>query len=317
MTTNRRTIDARALRAVREKAGLSQEDLAGRCREMGKPISKKAIYRYERGETAPTEKKAQWLAQALRVSVDVLRQPPEEDTGDEASARSLGYRTIKITLDRQSRQNLRLVAHHYGVSPLEVIEAAPWMFTLLAEMSLAERKRAVEQVSDAVSEIDGAAPGHLHQAAVGAQRIVDAIADEEDSIRTRDIFGDLRSGSDWVFAFERDLSNPFVEFLRRQARGIASDAIDADRCEFFGGHLPTWSIFEDYVDQITNGDSWARYAIEHEHVRVRDIPEELLGSDKSTERAAWLAERVPPEARQKAEKEQSEFQALLSEQGFE
>ncbi len=49
------TIHPETLKAARLRAGFSQEELARQCAVLGKPISKKAIYHYEKGKTQPSE----------------------------------------------------------------------------------------------------------------------------------------------------------------------------------------------------------------------------------------------------------------------
>src|SRR4051795_4682243 len=136
------TINPKALRAARKKLRLSQQDLAAAiCRHRDRNISAKAIYRYENGKGEPSRKRAQWLADALGTTVGKLCQDPEDDAASEARSRDLGYVQIRPLLSPDVVRNYRLVTYHYGVSSTDLIDAAPWMFALLAEMSLADRKQ--------------------------------------------------------------------------------------------------------------------------------------------------------------------------------
>src|SRR5437762_3568828 len=99
------TIHPEALKMARVKKGLTRQELAERCRN----ISPKTIYRYEKGETKPSRKKAQLLAEALGATVEKLSEQP---TGDAASGSLLqdeGYVWIRELLGPAVTWNYRVV----------------------------------------------------------------------------------------------------------------------------------------------------------------------------------------------------------------
>jgi transcriptional regulator with XRE-family HTH domain len=304
MTINsEETINPKALRAARKKQGLSQQTLADAIsRQPGRNISAKAIYRYEneKGESKPSRKRAQWLADALRTTVEKLCKDPEDDAG-ETSLRNQGYIQIRPWLRPDVVRNCRLVGHHYGVSVTDLVEAAPWMFTLLAEMSLADRKQRLADAEVAFEEAMARLPSHLGHGELGRWNFDNAFEDEKTSIGKRDIFGKevLKTDSS-VDPFDPAETNPFVDFLRRTASKIGSDEIDDDACEIWlSSDLPEWPVFAAWLDEVTGEDGLALHAIEKGHVKLGTIPPELLGAEKRTERVAWLVDQIPADERER------------------
>jgi transcriptional regulator with XRE-family HTH domain len=300
------TIHHEALRAARIKTGLSQQDLADRCCRPGsRNISLKAIYRYEKGETKPSPKKAQWLAEALGTTVEELSKEPGDDAALEASFRAWGFVWIRAMLSPDVVQNYRRVAHHYGVSPTDLIEAAPWTFTMLAEGSLADRKQRLADADVAFEEAMARLPSHLRHGETARGRFEDACEDEKASISRRDIFGKkvLETNKSSVDPFDPDQTNPFVDFLRRTASKIGSAEIKDEDCTIGSGDLPHWPVFAAWFDELT-GEHWlAQQAVEKGHVKLGAIPPELLGAEKRAERVAWLIDRIPADERERLVKE--------------
>jgi transcriptional regulator with XRE-family HTH domain len=295
------TIHPEALRAARLKAGLSQQALAERCSRPGsRNFSQKAIYRYEKGTSKPSRKKAQWLADGLGTTIEKLSTKPEDDAATEASLRDQGYVWIRALLSPDVIGNYRLVVHHYGVSATDLIDAAPWMFTLLAEMSLAERKERRADAATALGEAIDRLPTHLCHGRVGAHDFENVFEDEKASIAKRDIFGKTVLETNIDFApFDPDEANPFVDFLRRTAKKISSAEIKDEDCTILSGDLPEWPVFTAWLDELTGKDWLASHAIQKRHVQLGAIPPELLGAEKRTERVAWLIARIPAEERER------------------
>jgi transcriptional regulator with XRE-family HTH domain len=295
------TIHPEALRAARLKAGLSQQALAERCSRPGsRNFSQKAIYRYEKGTSKPSRKKAQWLADGLGTTIEKLSTKPEDDAASEALLRDEGYAWIRALLSPDAIQNYRLVVHQYGVSVKDLIDAAPWMFTLLAEMSLAERQ---QHRADAATALGGAIdrlPAHLWHATVGEHDFENVFEDEKASIAKRDIFGKtvLETTID-LEPFDPGETNPFVDFLRRTAEKIGSAEIKDEDCGISYGDLPRWPVFTAWFDELTGEDWLAQQAVKKEHVKLGGIPLELLGAEKRTERVAWLIDRIPADERKR------------------
>lgn len=85
------------------------------------------------------------LAKVLEVSPEDLGNPIDEDT--DADWKKAGYTPFKAVIKNDVRLQYALVKRHYGVGLNALIDAAPWMFTLLAELSLADLPRRTVQRS--------------------------------------------------------------------------------------------------------------------------------------------------------------------------
>jgi transcriptional regulator with XRE-family HTH domain len=305
-------INPKQLKALRKKRGLTQQDVADRCRH----ISLKSISRYEKGETKPSLKKAQWLADALGTTVEILGSAPQDDAEPTAAVRDRGYVRVGALLGPDAVTNYRLVAHHYGVVPADLIEAAPWMFALLAQMSLADRKRRLTDAETAFDQAMARRPSHLRHANLGAWNFENACGDERASIDSRDIFGKkiLETEAD-TDPFDPGETNPFVDFLRRKAGEIGSDEIDAEDCELelYGNQLPAWPVFRAWVDELTGDDWLARRALERGYAKLNAVPPELQCAEKRPERVAWLIDQIPADARPKLDQELAEAKKMIEE----
>lgn len=281
-----RQLNGDAVRMRRTAKRLTLKQLAQRLK-----VSEKTAQRYEKGGAWPEEKLAK-LAQALGCGVQDLAAQPEGDKGGLDDL--LGRSRIAFPISDVARLNLRLVARHYRVHAWDILEAAPWMFALLAEMSLAERREALAGLEARLCDLESAASSHLHGVAVGAGRMNKAIALEEASIADRDVFGRPRD-DDPSGDHNPQGANLFQGFLRRRARALRSDALSEDAMDEALGDLPSWPLFEPWVEDLTDGDPWARRAPARGHAKLADLPEALKGPDARAGRAEWLAAQVPAE----------------------
>jgi len=296
------------LKKLREWRRFSQQDLADRANQIkGASASKRTIVRIERSATAAKKVRphtVESLAKALGVKPEALAKPFRDDVERDARLQEAGYHRISVHLDLPTRVNFEWVTHNYSVSVQDLINAAPWMFTLLAEMSLADRRRRLKEAVAAFDEAMAKLPSHLSHGAVARSDFECAEYDELQSLRARDIFGnkvlETDNGPD---PFDPDETNPFVEYLRSTADAVGSDEIDPDDLERpYGGGMPRWPVFQAWLGKLAGADYWAGYALEHGHVRIKDIPDELKGEDHAAERAAFLAAKIPPEVRQREER---------------
>ena len=75
--------------------------------------------------------------------------------------------------------------------------------------------------------------------------------------------------------------------------------------------MPGYRIAGDYFTEITGGDTWAEFALERGHTRIREIPKELMGEEATPARIAWLTSKVPAEDRARWEEYRKETIDLL------
>ncbi|MBO6882642.1 MAG: helix-turn-helix transcriptional regulator [Marivita sp.] len=314
------SINPDTLKQLRKERNLSQQALAERCEQINSSrVSKRTIARIETGETPPDRVRAhtvESLARALDVTSEALGKPSSE-VSDEDWKKS-GYTPIRVLLPDAARQNYRWVLHHYEIQFHDLVEAAPWMFTLLAEMSLAERRQRLAAAGEAFETAMSQLPGHLRHGNNARSDFENACIDEERSLASRDIFGNeilaSAEGSLVCDPFDPNEGNPFVGFLTELAEKVDRAAIDSEHIELpYGGGVPRWPVFENWLSDLTGGDYWAGFAMKNVRVGIADMPEDLKAVEKTPERVAWLIDKIPPEVREKEEMSKAERRAKFSE----
>ena len=292
-------IDPERLRTLREQRGLTRLKLAERSK-----ISDRTIQRLEK-EPQKSKKTQEHtlnsLAQALGVKTGVLTSELPLPESDKASADDdLDRVQIGAQIAPKTRLAYDLVKHRYGVNATDIINMAPLFFVLLAEGSLAQRREKLKEVEDMLVRLDeirdtgGTWSAEFSQAAVLAEWGSDW---DKASIASADIFGEDLLDTD-VYAFEPNKINPFVHYLRNLAGDLAiPDVVDVDKGDLnFRSQykFPYYDICREELDNISNGSPKARRTLETGHVRLSEIPEELMAEDAGERRVKWLEDKLPP-----------------------
>ncbi len=300
-----RTVHPETLKILRKKMGLSQEGLA----EASK-VSKKTIARIETRKGGKTRASTvDELAKALRVKPEKLgKEPDHEAMHNEELRIKYGWGVVNIRLDGETLIAYDLVAAQYGVHMLNVINAAPLLFTLLAEMSLAERRRRSQEVKLALEDFS---PALVEFYSNTDKYLEDYITEYEDStsfdVVMPALLDDLqRSGLNRRFdlfsygmdgMFENYIEgNPFENFLKRLAKEVGSnnDALNPEEIEFdLNTYHSSTSLFATFRKNLTGRSRRADFALSRGYVRIHQIPKDLLGDDAEPERVKWLEAKVP------------------------
>ena len=302
-------IDPDRLSSLRKKNKLTRHEL-----EKQSGINKRTIQRLESESESQRCQKSQEhtvnsLAKALRVEPEVLtgKLPlPESDKAPEPERVQIGAQVapkVRLAYD--------LIKRRYGVSATEIMNIAPLFFALLAEGSLAwrrEKLKEVEETKSRLEQIEGfwrggtlgwIAEGTLHDEGIKA---------ENDSIKKADLFGEHLLSYDTYtehfnnYFFYPSTDNPFASYLRKLKAKL--DITDDDKVKVgeekdgdlvFGSPLkfPDYDICRDELDFIANGSASAKVALETGHVRLSEIPEELMTENASKEREKWFGDRLP------------------------
>lgn len=254
-------------------------------------ISVKSLKRIAQGR-ASNRTTTERLAKALDTTPEALCAAPDAEAQRKArkTLEELGYKDVAVRLDRPTRLALRLVLDRYGVATLTtLIKLTPLFAVILFEKALAERRTQLAAVEAAYDAALMLAPSHLPGA---MPSIEDAVANEENSIAANDICG-AASEDDW---FNPDGQNLFETFLRAFTADIDSDLVEIEGG--YGVSLDSlgFSVLAGPLDDLTNGDGRALFALENDHVRLRDMPPALRGADQREARAKWLADKVPEDA---------------------
>ena len=284
-------IESDRLRTLRKRKKFSRPDL-----ERASGINMRTIQRLENEPDkckSTREDTVNRLAEALEVEPGVLTGElpmPALDEAPENESFRIGARVtsrVRLAYD--------LVKRRYGVNTNDLVNMAPLFFTLLAEGSLAHRRKELEEADSHWQQISSS-HGVFGSAIVVAEMNSGA---EEESIDKNDIFGEhLLSDSYGMTnqAFDPTEYNPFVGYLCE----LAADVATTDAIDLGGGNLdsrldfrfPYYGICDDELNKITNASPIGRAGMEMGFLRISEIPEELKPKDKNVERQKWLEERM-------------------------
>ena len=305
------------LKRGRERARLSQEGLAEKSR-----IGKKTISRIENGKGGNTRAHTiKSLSAALQIKPDDLAKAPEEMTPENPV-----NRMFKAYVDTDVALAYALVEQRYNVQYQSLVEMAPLFFTLLAEGSLAWRREKLATVDEAADRLRDWGESGGHSACWPALFEMEnyAIPEEEDSIKSCDLFGEEFSNRADECGFDPYRENPFSEYLKK----LIADICKAKECEgilelqsidssddFFiraEGKMPDYALCNSEIESITKGNSKAKYALAWGHVKISDIPEELQEDEASEKRIQWMMERIPQDELEKLEEQEKFWEGLLS-----
>ncbi len=293
-------IDPDRLSTLRKEKRLSRLQLAERAE-----ISERTIQRLEK-EPHQSQKTQEHtmngLAKALDVKTGVLTGELPLPESDKTPADNLD----RVQIGAQVAPNIRLaydlIKRRYGVSATEIINMAPLFFVLLAEGSLAQRREKLKEVEGMLVRLDEIrATGGTWSAEFSKAAVLSEWGSDWDkaSIASADIFGVdlLDDGGSYTDAFEPIKINPFVLYLQNLADELdISGVVDVDKGDLnFRSQykFPYYDICREELDYISNGSPKARRTLETGHVRLSEIPEELMAEDAGERRAKWLEDKLP------------------------
>ncbi len=283
------TINVKTLELILREKGFSQKALSDRAGVSAKTISR-IIAGGGRNSNKNTTAK---IAKALGVSPEELAASPTDKELREIKAKLRAFVSSRTIIDLNGQTNIHfdLVAARYGISPQAQIEAAPLLFTILAEMSFADRRKRLAVFRAAQNSAWNLHPQHLQRGIEILDYRMECLLDkEEKSIKAKDLSGATINGEDesqdWWVEDEGDL---FVGFLDRLGRQMDNDLIDVE-----GGTATNleYSVLRADLSRITGDDEFASEALRLGRVRVRDIPTNLLGEEMADARIVWLADHL-------------------------
>ncbi len=243
-----------ALKTARKRAngnrGFTQEQLAKRI-----GCTKDSVCRWDRGEACRWDRGEvcrvrahlrKPLCEALGVEWDAPTTPPSQ----EATPRPFGITRMQRWVSRHVPPALLLVAERYGTQPKDVLDIAPLLFHIVAERSLLEGRRRLDEFYAMQDEADrrlGEKSAHLGGIITARSTSADEILEQEEmSLRARDLFGSLMK---YEFRDDDD-EGPFVHFVRSLAEGLPQDA--ATSIESWGGDtFDNYRIADDTLRKLT------------------------------------------------------------------
>jgi transcriptional regulator with XRE-family HTH domain len=285
-----------AIRAFREQKRWTQAQLAEATKGKDR-VSLPTIKRIEGkkdGAYAANGRKAEALAKALGVSIAELATAPTPQRDQEEVLKKSGYRPLRTMVDAETALAFNMVQHIFGISIKSQIEMAPLFVALLAEGSIAWRRKRVAEIEEAASHLHSLGGGHL-SFAFAAYRAADGAVVERQSIAKRDLFAEYVSDEAFDLGFDPSENNPFADYLEDFAKNVATTTVTFDKSLGWktSEGLPGYRIGAEVIEQLTNGDPDAEYALLRGHFRLKDIPKNLIGEDKNEDRVAWMIARIP------------------------
>lgn len=313
------SIYANSLKMYRARKRWTQEQLAEATKGPNK-VSLPTIKRIEstKDDTyLANDRIAEALARALGVKIEDLSQPPPKSEDQEASLRKAGYRQLRAMLDAETALAYNMVTHVYGIPIRSQVEMAPLFTALLAEASLKWRRERVVQIEEAAERLMDLGHGHF-SFANAAYRSLDGAIAERESIEKRDLFGEHIGEEAFEFGYDSSKNNPFADFLEHLASKIEAKTVSFhDRSYGWktSEGLPNYQIGADIISRLTGDDFDAEYAILRGHVRLKDIPAELLNDEKRADRVAWMIARIPKDELEKRKSELAKVSAFFEELG--
>lgn len=263
------------IKDARTKCNLSQADLA----EMAN-VDRKTVVRIEGGADPNTRTKRQ-LKNALGL-----------DREDEVPLR---YVAVKECIPASAALNYELNEARYGVSVAEQFQLGALAVALLFEGSLRWRKEKLAALSDmeALSnEVLGDLSVHLNTT------LSQAVVAAGQSIKARDVLGQRLAEDMEEYGYdEYEPVNPLGQYLEHLLARMPKTLLGDDWVPpSYGVPGAGDLLHEDLVESLCGDDLWARRALMDGHVRLRDVPKDILKASLS-DRQQWLADRIAPAAR--------------------
>jgi transcriptional regulator with XRE-family HTH domain len=283
------------------KRGLTQAALAQRAR-----LGTKTIGRIRRGKELRISN-AQKIAEELGVSLDELQLPPSETLKQDWGKKG-GRNRLVADLGSQALNALTLTSLRYKIPEKTIIEAGPYMFTILAELSLKRRRDKLETWKDAALAAVEQGPRREWPTIETITTDIWELYDEElASIEKRDLSGGFEGDRELIEAaagceessIDKSPDHAFFMFIESLAEecGYADDVmtewywVSSENMlpNSFLPHKHTISEFFDPENEnrIFHPDISTLLGVFHGDILLKDMPEDLFFSGTGPERRAW------------------------------
>ena len=298
-------IDPQNLRALREAKRLSRRQLAAKSR-----VSERQLARLESSRKAVRPTTFKRIAEALGTDskelsgASPLRQAPAppEDVH------------VGLRVSPQLLLAYDLVENRYGPTRRQIVELAPLLFVLLAEGSLAWRKKRVGEVDQLVDRLYELGTDTQINFGLWLEYMRDANEYERGSIGNADILGNDVRNEEWGDSYS---AVPFADYLRKLAKDMEIEGtIDLPSYSFDAvGRGTIWGaepyeVCRDRLAELTGGSKYARWALLHGDVQLSKIPRDLLEKDAKDARVAWLESKLSDEVRSRQDDLESELESI-------
>lgn len=178
------------------------------------------------------------------------------------------------------------------------MNAAPLFFVLLAEGSLAWRRKELAEIQEAINSVLDMGNSNRKLFARHAFFSSEDSFYEEEAIDGRDLFNtpfpnDYDFGTD-----DQKTNNPFTEYLLMLAEDLDIPGIEVDEGFVSSSVLdgmPAYSVCKDELEKIAPVSSRASIALQTADARISDIPEHLRPDSATEQRQEWLEKKISNE----------------------
>ena len=293
----------RLLKMFREARHFSKAELASRSN-----VSERQISRIEQSEKIAVVRDStlKQLAAALEVdsadlhSLDWVLIPGQ--TFDRLLMNRHGVdptQLLSARVGHRVRLAYDLVEKEYGANVRDLVVLAPLMFVLLAEGSLAWRRRRLDEVDAAVKRLESLKESDPHLWFTGC--VDNGIFKEgydtaEESLKMKDVCG--RHVREHEYRGEpADHVFPFELFLRKLATDFGiSDLVSFEAPGTFDpgrywGLEGSYRLLNDTISGMIGESERARSALDLGGIDLGAIPEEFLPDDQQQARIEWLEDQ--------------------------
>lgn len=278
-------VNFETIKKLMAKDGLSQRDLSERS-----GLGVKTIGRACNGSELRTGN-VERIATALRVTVAELTDPSSDPIGDEVRKKP-GLTRLVMDLDHVTMNKLQSAARRYQVQQKTIIKFAPLLFSLVAEASLSERTKHLQEWEAKMKQLIDGSPASLEIRAELEIRVADAVQVEQAAIAQRDLtsgHSSIRHQETVGIFTPEGVTNPFLSFLKGLSGG-QDFVIDNDSIDHLEYRLESLIDFgEANFCAQTEIEEMANIAVYEEWVSLLDVPPELVRPQRAADRARWLA----------------------------
>lgn len=302
-------INLDTLKYFLQQRGMKQVDLINKSK-VGKATISRIFSGAVKKQNPNTAKE---IAEVLGVSIEDLCAPVDKAAIQNAKLREMGVQMLRATLSGEKWWNYDMVSRRYGISIKDQLDFAPTAIMILAEASLAERRKNLAEIEAGIAKVEDNTPDHLRMR-IPMNHAEEVIWNERASIEKRDIFGKMVSLDGIEFGFDPDDGNPFADFIGKMIETFGAPIeIYKDYLGMPDTGLWEYQIAPAEMERITGGDPRATMALNRVYVRLRDIPEDLMPDDQTETRVAWLRAKLPDEVWAKYEAEMAALSTMTVE----
>ena len=268
-----------ALRTMRNRRGLTQDELAHKAK-----VDKQTVYRLEteKSEHGTTRRRTvHGIAQALRTDPDILTGKRPLPNAEDDQRPALELSKLNFGVSTQTRNAMYLVSDRYNVTYSDIVELAPFLFCWAAEESLRLRKARLGSAELALKALRDADSDMNHMHPLDFDELQEKIDAEKTSIECRDIWG---RSTELAVDGEYPFDTPFATFLETLTDRLGGDASFE---EYMWGDFPFYRVCKDEALDFTGDDAKLADEILAGHIALHQMPKELREPSKRKERIKW------------------------------